>query len=406
MTYAETTDWLFSQLPNYQLQGGSAYKPGLDNTRAVLEQAGNPEKNLRFIHIAGTNGKGSVSHMLASVFMANGYKTGLFTSPHLHDFRERIKINGRMISEDFVIRFVEKYKGEWAAINPSFFEITTAMAFAAFEENKCDICIIEAGLGGRLDSTNVITPYVSIITTIGFDHTSFLGDTLEKIAYEKAGIIKEKVPVVIGETTSETKPVFEKVAAEKKSPIHFAPAPAWIETDLAGSFQQKNVATVMTAIRVLQEIGFTLDHEKIAEGLRNVSVTTSFTGRFQKVHESPSVIVDAAHNVDGVKVLFAEILQLSYEKLHLVYGAANDKDIEEIAKLFPKDAMYYFSEFDSKRTVKTEDFEELAKRHGLEAGFFSHSGDAIAAAYENAGEKDLIVVFGSFYLIQEVLPRD
>jgi dihydrofolate synthase / folylpolyglutamate synthase len=406
MTYTETTDWLFSQLPNYQLQGGSAYKPGLENTLALLQQAGNPEKNLRFIHIAGTNGKGSVSHMLASIFMANGYKTGLFTSPHLHDFRERIKINGRMISEDFVVRFVEHYKRGWSFISPSFFEITAAMAFAAFNENKCDICIIETGLGGRLDSTNVITPHISIITNIGFDHTAFLGDTLEKIAFEKAGIIKEKVPVVIGETTPETKAVFEKIAAEKKAPVYFAPAPAWVETDLAGSFQQKNASTVMTAVRVLQEIGFTLDNEKTAEGLRNVSVTTSFSGRFQKLHECPAVIVDAAHNADGVKILFAEILQMPYEKLHMVYGAANDKDIDKIAKLFPKDAVYYFSEFDSKRTVKTEDFEELANRHGLQAEFFSHSGDAIAAAYENAGERDLIVVFGSFYLIQEVLPRD
>jgi len=403
MSYKETVDWLFKQLPNYQLQGGSAYKPGLDNIKELLKQIGNPEKNLRCIHIAGTNGKGSVSNMLASIFQENGYKTGLFTSPHLHDFRERIKINGQMISEQFVIDFVSQYKDDWEKIEPSFFEITTAMAFAAFKENECEICIIETGLGGRLDSTNVIVPELSIITNIGIDHTAFLGNTLAEIAFEKAGIIKENVPVVIGEANQETRAVFEKVAKEKNAELIFAKQRAAIETDLAGFFQQKNASTVYTAIKKLRELGWNLSPEKVAEGFKNVRKNTNFKGRFQILTHNPIVLVDAAHNVDGIKVLLSEIAQMEFKKLHLIFGASNDKDVARIFELFPKDAEYYFSEFDSKRSMTTEDFQELAHKNKLKADFFSYSGDAIAAAYQVAEDDDLICVFGSFYLIESFL---
>jgi len=403
MNYNETVDWLFNQLPNYQLQGSTAYKPGLQTITSLLKQIGNPEKNLRFIHVAGTNGKGSVSHMLSSIFQEHGYKTGLFTSPHLHDFRERIKINGKLISENFVVDFVEKYKSGWQKLEPSFFEITTAMAFEAFKQNECQICIIETGLGGRLDSTNVIVPELSVITNIGLDHTAFLGNTLAKIAAEKAGIIKQNIPVIIGESNAETKPVFENTSKEKNAELIFASSITQIETDLAGTFQQKNAATVFAAIKKLQALGWSLSTDKILSGFKNVVSNTKFQGRFQTLSESPLVIVDGAHNVDGIKVLFHEISQLKFKKLHLIYGASNDKDLAEIFSLFPKDAEYYFSEFDSKRTTKLEEFEKIAQSKNLNADFYSYSGDAIAMAYESANEEDLICIFGSFYLIQEFL---
>ncbi|MBK9190865.1 MAG: bifunctional folylpolyglutamate synthase/dihydrofolate synthase [Crocinitomicaceae bacterium] len=401
MNYQETVSWLFDQLPNYQLQGTSAYKPGLQNIEKLLDLTGHPEKDLRFFHVAGTNGKGSVSNMLASIMQEHEYKTGLFTSPHLHDFRERIRINGEMISEKFVIDFVARFKDTWKEIQPSFFEITTAMAFSAFKENGCEICIIETGLGGRLDSTNIITPEVSIVTNIGLEHTQFLGDSLEKIAYEKAGIIKPNVPVVIGEWDNETKPVFERAASFINAPLHHATPVSGIESDLQGRFQQKNIATVFKVIEVLRAAGWNFIPQKVSDGLMHVSQNTKFKARFQKLQDKPTVIVDAAHNVDGVRTLFAEIAQMNFEKLHLIYGAANDKDLKSIFKLFPKDATYYFSEFDSKRSVHTDDFIELAGEFNLDADFFSYSGDAIAAAYQSTNENDLIIIFGSFYLVQE-----
>lgn len=403
MNYKETVDWLFAQLPNYQLQGGSAYKPGLENISRLLKLTGNPEKGLRFFHVAGTNGKGSVSNMLASILQTHGFKTGLFTSPHLHDFRERIRINGELISETFVVDFVERYKDDWASINPSFFEITTAMAFEAFRENGCEICVIETGLGGRLDSTNIIQPEISIITNIGLDHTAFLGNTLEEIAFEKAGIIKENTPVVIGEWNEKTLPVFKKTASEKNADLFLATKANGYQTDLYGFFQQKNLSTVISALDVLNKRGWKFEDEKIRSGLNNVQKNTGFKGRFQKLQDNPTVIVDAAHNEDGIKIFFSEIVQMSFDKLHLIYGASNDKDLRSILKLFPTDVSYYFSEFDSKRTVKVEEFMRLSEEFKLKADFFNESSDAIAAAYESANENDLIAVFGSFYLIQELI---
>ncbi|MBK7130575.1 MAG: bifunctional folylpolyglutamate synthase/dihydrofolate synthase [Crocinitomicaceae bacterium] len=405
MTYSETLTWLFSQLPNYQLQGQSAYKPGLENIKKLVELTGSEILQSRFFHVAGTNGKGSVCNMLASIMMEHGYKTGLFTSPHLHDFRERIRINGKMISEEFVTVFVEQNKQAWAEIKPSFFEITTVMALSAFKQAKCDICIMETGLGGRLDSTNIITPEISIITNIGLDHTQFLGDSTEQIAYEKAGIIKKNIPVVIGECTHETKPVFERAASLNDAPIYFAGLVSGFVSDLKGNFQQKNIATVMKSIEVLRAKGWNFMPKKIRDGFQHVTKNTNFTGRFQKLQDNPAVIVDAAHNEDGVKTLFAEIMQVKFDKLHLIYGAANDKDVRNIFKLFPKDALYYFTEFDSKRSLLVDDFISLAKEFKLNADFYSSSADAVAAAYETAGENDLILVFGSFYLVQEILPK-
>lgn len=403
MTYKETVDWLFAQLPNYQLQGGSAYKPGLENITKLLKLTGNPEKGLRFFHVAGTNGKGSVSNMLASILQEHGFKTGLFTSPHLNDFRERIRINGALISENFVVDFVARYKDQWKDINPSFFEITTTMAFAAFNQNNCEVCVIETGLGGRLDSTNVIEPEISIITNIGLDHTAFLGDTLEEIAFEKAGIIKKNTPVVIGEWNEKTLPVFEKVAAEKNAELILAKKASGYQTDLGGTFQQINISTVISALEILNKFGWNFTPEKIKIGLMQVQKNTGFKGRFQILQHNPTVLIDAAHNEAGVTVLFDEINQLSFEKLHLIYGAANDKDLQTIFKLFPKKAHYYFSEFDSKRATRVDEFQKLATAFELEADFFSESGDAIAVAYEAADENDLIVIFGSFYLVQEFL---
>lgn len=403
MSYKETVDWLFKQLPNYQLQGATAYKPGLDTIKTLLLQIGNPEKKLKFIHVAGTNGKGSVSHMLASIFQEHGYKTGLFTSPHLHDFRERIKINGELVSENFVVDFVERYKNDWQKLEPTFFEITTAMAFEAFKQNDCQICIIETGLGGRLDSTNVIVPELSVITNIGLDHTVFLGDTLEKIAFEKSGIIKENIPVVIGETVPETKAVFENTANFRNSELIFAMPLAKIETDLDGSFQQKNASTVFAAALKMRELGWNLLPDKILLGFKNVVKNTKLQGRFQTLSFSPRVIVDGAHNVDGVKVFMTEICQLQFKNLHLIYSAANDKDVAEIFELFPSDAQYYFTEFDSKRSIKIEELKRIANKKNLKAEFFTKSQDAFYQAKTKATADDLICVFGSFYLIQEIL---
>lgn len=403
MTYNETVDWLFAQLPNYQLQGGSAYKPGLENIKQLLTLTGNPEKGLRFFHVAGTNGKGSVSNMLASVMQANGYKTGLFTSPHLHDFRERIRINGELVTREFVVDFVARYKDAWQAIQPSFFEITTAMAFEAFRQDQCDICIIETGLGGRLDSTNIIQPEIALITNIGFDHTAFLGNSLAEIAAEKAGIIKPNTPVVIGEWNEFTQPVFQKNASDKKAPLFLADEIAGYQTDLNGTFQQKNLRTVMTALSVIRERGWKLTDERIRYGLTHVSESTGFKARFQKLQNEPLILVDAAHNEDGVRVLFHELSLLPYDQLHLIYGAANDKDLHSIFHLFPAHARYYFTEFDSKRTTKKDVLEQIALTFNLKGSYFSRAEAALAAARSNAGKKDVIVVFGSFYLVQEFI---
>ncbi len=317
MTYTEVVDWLFQQIPNYQHQGGTAYKPGLERTLELLEAVGNPHHQIKTIHVAGTNGKGSVSHILAAVFQAHGYKTGLFTSPHITDFRERIKLNGTWIDPDFVVGFVENYKSHIQAINPSFFEITTAMAFLAFAQHRCDMAIIETGLGGRLDSTNVIQPQLSVITNIGMDHTAFLGNTLTEIATEKAGIIKKEVPVVIGDILPDLKPTFGQIAGQNNSPIFFSTdKPIQIQqTDLLGSFQQRNLRTALCAVEVLKA-DWNLNDDIIKSALKKITSLTNFRGRMQQIGQFPRIIVDAAHNEDGIETLLQELSLIDFENLY------------------------------------------------------------------------------------------
>lgn len=404
MTYREIVDWLFAQIPNYQHQGGSAYKPGLDRTLDLLQVIGNPHHQLKTIHVAGTNGKGSVSHIMAAVFANHGYKTGLFTSPHINDFRERIKINGNLIDEDFVVRFVEKYRADFERIQPSFFEITTAMAFAAFAEKECDIAVIETGLGGRLDSTNVISPEMAIITNIGLDHIAFLGNTLEAIASEKAGIIKENTPVVIGDMAPALYPIFQSKANEMGAELVFSqnePIQRF-ETDLMGEFQQRNLQTAKTALNGLKS-RWKLDEDKINAAFLHVASAMQFRGRLQKIGSDPLILVDAAHNTEGINSLLNEISFLQFDHLHLIYGASNDKDWKEILELFPHDASLYLTEFDSKRSVTQTEFQNFAENRMQNASTFKTIDDSLKACKTASNKNDLIVICGSFYLIEKII---
>lgn len=405
MTYQEIVDWLFQQIPNYQKQGGSAYKPGLDGVLTLLEKTNNPFRELKTIHIAGTNGKGSVSHILSAILQAHGYKVGLFTSPHIKDFRERIKINGEPIEANFVVDYFNRNKGGIEELGASFFEITTALAFEAFSYKNCDISIIETGLGGRLDSTNVIRPEISVITNIGMDHVAFLGNTLEKIAGEKAGIIKDKVPVVIGDCLEELYPVFKTIANEKASPIHFAHAGGelpFYNTDLLGSFQQRNIHTAIAAAKVLSKI-WSLDDKLIELSLKNVIGRSGFMGRMQQISEQPRIIVDAAHNKEGIEGLLKEVQKLDYEHLRIVYGASNDKDWQSILANFSSKHSYYFTTFDSKRSITRGDFEKELKKIELNHEIFENPSAALNKCKSDAQTNDLILVCGSFYLMEKII---
>ncbi|NCP46470.1 MAG: bifunctional folylpolyglutamate synthase/dihydrofolate synthase, partial [Flavobacteriales bacterium] len=344
MNYPETLDYLFGQLPMYQRIGNAAYKANLDNTYRLSEILNHPEKQFKSVHIAGTNGKGSTSHMLASVLQEAGYKVGLYTSPHLKDFRERIKINGEMISENEVIDFVEEYKNEFEKIQLSFFEWTVGLAFHSFANQKVDIAIVETGLGGRLDSTNIVTPEVVVITNISMDHTQLLGDTLEKIAAEKAGIIKSTIPVVIGETQPKIKHVFIEKAKQMNAPIQFADEhhTQEYESDLKGVYQQQNKKTVVATIHVLQTLGWNIAENHIIKGLQNVVSNTGLMGRWQVLNKQPFTVCDTGHNEAGIRLILAQINQQSFEKLHVVLGVVNDKDITNILALLPNNASYYF----------------------------------------------------------------
>ena len=365
MNYTETLDWMFNKLPMYQRIGGAAYKADLNNTIQLLALLDNPQNDFKSVHVAGTNGKGSVSHMLASVFQEAGYKTGLYTSPHLRDFRERIRINGEMIPEENVVQFIEAYKDKFEAMELSFFEMTVGMAFDYFSKEKVDIAIVEVGMGGRLDSTNLITPELSIITNIDLDHTKFLGDTREKIAYEKAGIIKPIVPVVIGETHPETQQVFVGKAQECGSPIHFADQvfdcdkihiesnyvqkfDVWknselyieaLEIPLLGNYQQKNLTTVMCALDLLRD-KFNLSEDDIRDGIAKVIRNTHLMGRWQVLCQDPLTIADTGHNVAGIKEVVLQLAEMQYNKLHFVLGMVNDKDIDSVLQLLPHNAEY------------------------------------------------------------------
>lgn len=403
MDYNTVITYLFNQLANYQKVGSSAYKPGLQNIEALLLKMGNPHLGLKTIHLAGTNGKGSTSHILASILIENGYKVGLFTSPHIKDFRERIKINGQLISKESVVEFVSQNKHSIDELNPSFFEITTAMAFSIFKAEKCDISIIETGLGGRLDSTNVILPEVSVITNIGLDHTSFLGTTLPEIAKEKAGIIKERTPVVIGEFNQETYPIFEAKIKETNSEIIVASNGTEYQTDLLGRFQQRNIETAILTIEQLSQNGWYIDSAKTKLALTKVKRNTGFSARLDQISSQPRIIVDASHNADGVKNLFLELDQLDFEDLHCVYGTSSDKDVEEIMSCFPKSAVYYLTSFDSERSLKRETLEKIAIIKKLNHSTYFNPESALSAAKQRCKPNDLIIVFGSFFLLEKII---
>ncbi|NDJ00123.1 bifunctional folylpolyglutamate synthase/dihydrofolate synthase [Flavobacterium sp. LaA7.5] len=404
MNYKETTAWMFSRLPMYQQQGASAYKKDLTNTLLLAQHLGNPERKIKTIHIAGTNGKGSVSNMLASVLQQAGYKTGLYTSPHLKDFRERIKINGQDIPEDHVCRFMNNNKSFFEVQQLSFFEMTVGLAFDYFAQEQVDIAVIETGMGGRLDSTNIITPLVSVITNIGLDHTQFLGTTEAEIAGEKAGIIKDNIPVVIGEYTTETKPVFEKVAHEHSAPIYFAQDEVreLYPSDLTGIYQVQNQKTVLQTIAVLQE-HFEIPEEAIKKGLLTVTANTGFMGRWQLVHSNPVAVCDTAHNPQGLAMVMKQVLQQKFDVLRIVFGVVNDKDLSNILPLLPKQARYYFCKPDVPRGLPAEILQGEANAFGLQGKVCPSVADAYQAALSDSGKNDFIYIGGSTFVVAEIL---
>ena len=405
MTYEETVEYLFHVTPVFEKTGASAYKEGLSNTHALDEHFGHPHRQFKTIHVAGTNGKGSCSHTLAAILQSAGYKVGLYTSPHLVDFRERIRVNGQCISKEYVVDFVEQERSFFEPLHPSFFELTTAMAFKYFAEQAVDIAVIEVGLGGRLDCTNIITPVLSIITNISFDHTQFLGNTLAKIAGEKAGIIKKNVPVVIGETTPETLPVFQKKAAAKSAPLHLAETfevAHDYDFELKGLYQQKNKQTILCAVNSLKDV-FTIPEEAIKKGMAHVCELTGLTGRWQTLQTRPLVICDTGHNVGGWQYLAEQIKAQTCKTLRIVFGMVDDKDINTVMQLLPKQAVYYFTQASSHRAIPVHKVQEIAKAHQLEGMTFSNVKDAYQQALSDAHPDDFIFVGGSSYLVADLL---
>ncbi|HEY0432221.1 MAG TPA: folylpolyglutamate synthase/dihydrofolate synthase family protein [Chitinophagaceae bacterium] len=425
--YDETIEYLFARLPMFSRIGAAAYRKDLHNTIALCTFLDHPEKKFRSVHVAGTNGKGSVSHMLASVLQCAGYKTGLYTSPHLKDFRERIKINGTMIEKQFVVDFTNRIAPMITQLDPSFFEITVAMAFQYFTETAVDVAVIETGLGGRLDSTNVIIPELSVITNIGWDHMNLLGDSLVKIAYEKAGIIKDSVPVVVGETSPETLEVFESVAAQRRSQLTIASATrqavSWqwqqhelvvevahqhhtdhlhFHLDLPGIYQAKNLLTVLEACSQLRERGWELPDEAIRTGLQHTKKITGLHGRWEVIRQHPMIVVDVAHNEDGVKMLAEQIEVTNFEKLHIILGVVNDKDIRRLLGRLPTLATYYFTQAQIPRALSPVDLQKSAAEFHLHGNTFGDVNEALISAIQQAGKNDLIVVCGSIFLVGEV----
>jgi len=406
MTYQETINWMFAQLPMYQNIGKQAYKADLSNTILLAKYLGNPENFLKTIHVAGTNGKGSTSHMLASILQESGYKVGLYTSPHIKDYRERIKINGQMISEDFVIDFIEQHKPFFEENDLSFFEMTVGLALDYFLKEQTDINIIEVGMGGRLDSTNIITPLISVITNIGLDHIQFLGNTLQQIATEKAGIIKTNLPVVIGEYLPETKPIFEAKAIENNSKIYFASdiISDDYESDLKGNYQVSNRKTVLQTIRILQEQNQLLISENnIKNGFLNVIKNTTLQGRWQKLKENPLVIADTAHNKHGLEIVLKQIQEQQFDKLHIVFGVVNDKDLDSILPLFPKNAIYYFCKPNIPRGLDAIILQQKSAKFELYGNVYNSVSKAYKTSIQNANEKDMIYIAGSTFVVAEVL---
>ena len=406
MTYQDTLNWMFNQLPVYQFQGASAYKKDVTNTILLANELKNPEKKLVCIHVAGTNGKGSTSSFLSSIFQEAGYKVGLFTSPHLKDFRERIKINGEEISEDFVVEFIKTNKKFLVKNELSFFEMTVGLAFDYFTKQKTDINIIEVGLGGRLDSTNIITPIVSVITNIGLDHTAILGNTLEKIAFEKAGIIKQNIPVVIGEYNSKTKPIFINKANECDADIYFASEliSKTYPSKLKGMYQIANKKTVLQTIRIVQnQKQFSITEENIKNGFLNVIKNTGLLGRWQKLQSKPKVICDTAHNVEGLKMVLKQIKKQKFETLRFVLGFVNDKNLDDILPLFPKNAQYYFCKPDIARGLEVSILYKKALEFDLIGKIFDSVARAYEAAVSDSKKNDIIFIGGSNFVVAEVL---
>ncbi len=405
MTYQETLTWMFGQLPMYQRQGKSAFKKDLKNIAALAAELNHPEKQFKTIHVAGTNGKGSVSHMLASIFQEAGYKTGLYTSPHLKDYRERIRINGDMIPEDAVTHFIADNKSFLEAHQLSFFEMSVGLAFNFFAQQKVDIAIIETGLGGRLDSTNIITPELSVITNIGFDHMQMLGDTLAKIAGEKAGIIKPHVPVVIGEKHAETTPVFIQKAESCKSPIHFAQDSNFpdYESDLKGSYQIANKRTVLKAIETLIAQGWHITPHHIKNGLRHSVKNTGLRGRWQELGQHPKTVCDTGHNKEGLQYVLQQITDEEYKNLRIVLGVVNDKDLDGVLPLFPKTAIYYFCKANIPRGLDATILAEKADKFGLKGKVYNSVQDAYKSAQSDSSTDDFIYIGGSTFTVAEVI---
>lgn len=429
MNYQETLNWLFDQLPMYQRQGKAAYKADLKNTIELDNYFNHPHYNFKSIHVAGTNGKGSVSHMLASVLQEAGYKVGLYTSPHLKDFRERIRINGKMVSEDFVVQFVEEHHIKFKEIKPSFFEMTVAMAFDYFAKEKIDVAVIEVGMGGRLDSTNIIQPDLSIITNIGLDHTAFLGNSLAEIAIEKAGIIKNNVPVIIGETQEETIEVFKNTAQENQTQIHIADQYYSLDyamfsvdskqifnikhnneivypnlkLDLLGKYQSKNILTVLRTIDILIQLGYSIEMKSIYLALENVVRNTGLLGRWQILGENPTIICDTGHNLEGMHYVIDQINQTPYENLHVVFGVVNDKNIDKILEILPQHARYYFTKADIPRALNQNLLKEKASNYGLKGESYEKVEIALENAKKNARHNDLIFIGGSTFVVAEVV---
>lgn len=423
MNYPETINYLFNIAPVFEHIGASAYKEGLENTYLLDEHFGHPHRKFKSIHVAGTNGKGSCSHTLAAILQEEGYKVGLYTSPHIIDFRERIKVNGVCISEQYVVDFVEKEKIFFEKLHPSFFELTTAMAFKYFAEQNVDYAVIEVGLGGRLDCTNIITPILSVITNISLDHTNFLGDTLEKIAKEKAGIIKENIPVIIGETTSETMPVFRTKADIMHADITFADSDDEIQSftiekkgityvtksfgiihgELGGIYQRKNTNTILHALKFLCKQHIIKDIKSIKAGFSNVCKLTGLLGRWQQIGTNPTVICDTGHNVGGWIYISQQLQLQQYKRLHIVFGMVDDKDIDGVMSLLPKNAIYYFTRPQSKRAFPERMVQNKAIEHNLQGDCYSDVPSAYNAAIKQASPDDMIFVGGSSYVVSDLL---
>ena len=427
MNYAETVAYLFEQLPLFSRIGAAAYKEDITNTVKLCKAIGDPQEKIKTIHIAGTNGKGSTSHMLAAILQLSGYRTGLYTSPHLKDFRERIRVNGEMISKDFVTRFIDDTRKVSESIEPSFFELTVAMAFQYFYEEGVDIAIIETGLGGRLDSTNIIIPELSIITNIGYDHMNILGDTLELIAAEKAGIIKPGIPVVLGETRDETLHVFEDKAELEKSALliannifeetgvdmeddqlkvslldnHTQESRVYL-LDLPGIYQVKNLKTVLTAVKILRKLGYNLPEDKVPVSLATVKKTTGLSGRWEIIQHDPLIVLDVAHNRDGMEQLARQLSSYTFSQLHIVLGMVKDKEVSEILKLLPSNAIYYFTRSRIARALPETELQQYGKLYSLNGSNYPDVNIALSSAMQNATKDDMIVVCGSVFLVGEV----